>query len=193
MRNENPVRLTPAPAGYADWLGDIKRQIHEAQQRAAQALNLHLVTLYWKIGRAILDQQEQQGWGAKIIDRLAEDLRTNFPEMKGFSRRNLKHTRTFAEAWMEFGISATAAAQLEDGEITQARLGQLEDETIVQQLLDKLPWGHHCVLLDKLKTREDREWYLRKAIEHNWSRNILVMQIERELAGDEEPFSNDPQ
>ena len=112
MRNENPVRLTPAPAGYADWLGDIKRQIHEAQQRAAQALNLHLVTLYWKIGRAILDQQEQQGWGAKIIDRLAEDLRTNFPEMKGFSPRNLKYMRTFAEAWMEFGISATAAGQI---------------------------------------------------------------------------------
>jgi predicted nuclease of restriction endonuclease-like (RecB) superfamily len=181
MRDENPVSLTPPPAGYADWLGDIKTQIHEAQQRAAQALNLHLLTLYWKIGRAILDQQEQQGWGAKIIDRLAEDLRTNFPAMKGFSPRNLKYMRTFAEAWTEFGISATAAAQLEDGEIIQARLGQMEDETIVQQQLDKLPWGHHCVLLDKLKTREDREWYLRKALEHNWSRNILVMQIESRL------------
>jgi predicted nuclease of restriction endonuclease-like (RecB) superfamily len=89
MNDEKPVSLTPPPAGYADWLGDIKTQIHEAQQRAAQALNLHLVSLYWQIGRAILEQQEDQGWGAKIIDRLAQDLRTNFPQMKGFSRTNL--------------------------------------------------------------------------------------------------------
>jgi predicted nuclease of restriction endonuclease-like (RecB) superfamily len=152
---EKPASLMPPPEGYADWLGDIKTQIHEAQQRAAQALNLELVTLYWKIGRAILEQQEQQGWGAKIIDRLAQDLRTNFPAMKGFSRTNLMYMRAFAEAWPE--------------------------GSIVQQLLDKLPWGHHCVLLDKLKTREDRLWYAAKVTEHNWSRNILTMQIETRL------------
>ena len=168
MNHEDPVSLTPPPAGYAEWLGDIKTQIHEAQQRAAQALNLQLVSLYWGIGRAILDQQEQQGWGAKIIDRLAQDLRTNFPEMKGFSPRNLKYMRAFAEAWPEFGIG-------------QAVLGQLEGAAIVHQVVHKLPWRHHCVLLDKLKTQEEREWYLRKAIEHNWSRNILVMQIESRL------------
>ena len=88
--SDKPISLSDAPAGYTDWLGDIKKQIHEAQQRAAQALNLELVSLYWRIGRAILDQQDQQGWGAKIIDRLAQDLRTNFSEMKGFSPRNLK-------------------------------------------------------------------------------------------------------
>jgi predicted nuclease of restriction endonuclease-like (RecB) superfamily len=170
-----PVKLTEAPAGYADWLGDIKTQIHEAQQRAAQALNLQLVSLYWKIGRAILDQQEQQGWGAKIIDRLAQDLRTNFPQMKGFSPRNLKYMRSLADAWTQSGICATAAAQLESG------ICPPDGGSFVQELLHKLPWGHHCVLLDKLKTREDRLWYAQKAIEHNWSRNILVMQIESRL------------
>ena len=110
---EKPASLMPPPEGYADWLGDIKTQIHEAQQRASQALNLELVTLYWRIGSAILDQQNQQGWGAKVIDRLAHDLRTNFPEMKGFSPRNLKYMRTFAEAWPESEICAPAAAQME--------------------------------------------------------------------------------
>jgi predicted nuclease of restriction endonuclease-like (RecB) superfamily len=189
-----PVKLTAPPAGYADWLGDIKTQIHEAQQRAAQALNLQLVSLYWKIGRAILDQQEQQGWGAKIIDRLAQDLRANFPELKGFSPRNLKYMRAFAEAWPDAGNCAPAAAQLEgtaivqqmvdklgSGAIVQQAAGQFDGREIVQARLHKLPWYHHIALLDKLKTREDRLWYAQKAIEHNWSRNILVMQIETRL------------
>lgn len=178
--NAQSARLTPPPAGYADWLGDIKTQIHEAQQRAAQALNLHLVSLYWKIGRAILDQQEQQGWGAKIIDRLAQDLRTNFPSMKGFSRTNLMYMRAFADAWPDTGICAAAAAQI-DGSNRPTAAGQIQASPIVHQLVDKLPWGHHCVLLDKLKSREDRLWYAQKAVEHNWSRNILVMQIESRL------------
>ena len=164
MNEDQPPSLTPPPAGYADWLGDIKTQIHEAQQRAAQALNLHLVSLYWQIGRAILEQQEKQGWGAKIIDRLAQDLRTNFPEMKGFSRTNLMYMRAFAEAWPDTGICAAAGAQM-DGGLYPTGAGHLDTIAIVHQLVDKLPWRHHCVLLDKLKTREDREWYLQKAIE----------------------------
>ena len=88
--------------------------------------------------------------------------------MKGFSRTNLLYMRAFAEAWPAF-------------EIVQQPVGQLGQAGFVEQLLHKLPWGHHCVLLDKLKTREIREWYLRKALEHNWSRNILVMQIESRL------------
>ena len=191
---EKPASLMPPPEGYADWLGDIETQIHEAQQRASQALNLELVTLYWRIGRAILDQQDQQGWGAKIIDRLAQDLRTNFPEMKGFSPRNLKYMRSFAEAWPESEICAPAAAQMEGRAIGQEVLGQLEVAAIVHQPggsfdggafvqahSHKLPWYHHIALPDKLKTREDRLWYAAKVTEHNWSRNILVMQIESGL------------
>jgi predicted nuclease of restriction endonuclease-like (RecB) superfamily len=166
--SDKPISLSDAPAGYSDWLGDIKKQIHEAQQRAAQALNLHLVSLYWKIGRAILEQQKQQGWGAKIVDRLAHDLRTNFPEIKGFSPRNLKYMRAFAQAWPDAFNYAPADAQLESEEFVQARL-------------HKLPWYHHIALLDKLRTAEERIWYAQKAIEHNWSRNILVMQIESRL------------
>jgi predicted nuclease of restriction endonuclease-like (RecB) superfamily len=189
-----PVKLTEAPAGYADWLGELKTRIESARLRASLAVNHELIALYWQIGRDILARQAEQGWGAKVIDRLSQDLRAAFPEMKGFSRTNLLYMRAFAAAWPEFGIVQQAAGQLEGGAIGQAVLGQLDEGAIVQgvlgqldegaivhQLLHKLPWYHHLALLDKLKTREDRLWYAAKAVEHNWSRNILVMQIESRL------------
>ncbi|MFO1234119.1 MAG: PDDEXK nuclease domain-containing protein [Rivihabitans pingtungensis] len=153
--SEKPVRLTEPPAGYAAWLTEHKIRIHTAQQRATLAVNRELVLLYWQIGRDILARQAEQGWGAKVIERLAEDLRLAFPEMKGFSPRNLKYMRAFAQAW--------------------------PDEAIVQEALAQLPWYHHLALLDKLPDSETRRWYAAKAIEHNWSRNILVMQIETRL------------
>lgn len=181
MNDDKPISITPPPAGYTDWLAGIKAQIHEAQQRAAQALNRELIGLYWRIGRAILDRQEQQGWGAKVIDRLAHDLRTNFPEMKGFSRTNLLYMRAFAAAWPGTEFVHSSVGQSEPGVMVHQPGAQLEPGKIVHQLVDKLPWRHHCVLLDKLKIAEDRLWYATKAVEHGWSRNILVMQIESRL------------
>jgi predicted nuclease of restriction endonuclease-like (RecB) superfamily len=153
--SEQPLRFTEPPAGYTDWLADLKTRIHTAQQRATLAVNRELVLLYWQIGRDILARQGEQGWGAKVIDRLAEDLRQAFPAMKGFSPRNLKYMRAFAEAW--------------------------PDEAIVQGVLAQLPWYHQIALLDKLPGPETRRWYAAKAIEHNWSRNVLAMQIEARL------------
>ena len=157
MTDLTPVKLTEPPAGYADWLAELKTRIHSAQQRAVLAVNRELVLLYWQIGRDILARQAEQGWGAKVIERLAQDLRAAFPQMKGFSPRNLKYMRAFAEAW--------------------------PDAEFVQQAAAQLPWFHLCTLIDKLKTREERDWYLAKASEHNWSRNILVMQIETNARG----------
>ena len=153
--SDNLIGLTSPPDGYTDWLAELKARIHGAQQRAALAVNRELVLLYWQLGRDILDRQALQGWGAKVIERLSQDLRTEFPEMKGFSPRNLKYMRAFADAW--------------------------SDPAIVQQTVAQLPWGHNLVLLDKLPSSETRRWYAAKAIEHNWSRNILVMQIESRL------------
>ncbi len=147
-----PISLTQPPEGYADWLADLKTRIHNAQQRAALAVNRELVLLYWQIGSDILARQNREGWGAKVIKRLAHDLRTAFPDMKGFSPRNLNYMRSFAQAWPEAEFVQQAAAQL--------------------------PWFHLCTLLDKLKTRDERDWYLAQAAHHNWSRNILEMQIE---------------
>jgi len=153
--SEPPVSLSVPPEGYGDWLTDLKSRIHNAQQRASLAVNRELVLLYWQIGHDILIRQTQQGWGAKVIDRLSQDLRAAFPNMKGFSPRNLKYMRAFAEAW--------------------------PDAEFVQGVLAQLPWYHQLALLDKLPTPETRCWYAAKAIENNWSRNILVMQIETHL------------
>lgn len=147
--------LIASPDGYAEWLTELKMRIHSAQQRAAIAVNRELVLLYWQVGREILARQTEQGWGAKVIEKLSQDLRSAFPEMRGFSPRNLKYMRAFAEAW--------------------------PDEQFVQQAVARLPWGHNLVLLDRLPGPETRRWYAAKALEHNWSRNVLVMQIEARL------------
>ena len=153
--SDQPVSLTQAPEGYSDWLSELKTRIHNAQQRATLSVNRELVLLYWQIGRDILARQAEQGWGAKVIERLAHDLRTAFPDMKGFSPRNLKYMRAFAEAW--------------------------PDSEFVQGVLAQLPWYHQLALLDKLRSEDARRWYAAKAIEHNWSRNVLVIQIETRL------------
>ena len=153
--SETSIGVITPPAGYSDWLTDLKGRIHAAQQRTTLAVNRELVLLYWQIGHDILTRQAEQGWGSKVIDRLAQDLRTAFPKMKGFSPRNLKYMRAFAEAW--------------------------PSSEFVQQAAAQLPWGHNVVLLDKLPGPEPRRWYIAQAIENNWSRNSLVVHIENRL------------
>ncbi len=147
----------PPPAGdvpgdYAAWLADLKARIHRERLRVVLASNAVMVLLYWDIGRSILDKQADQGWGSRVIDRLATDLRDAFPEMKGFSPRNLKYMRAFASAWPE--------------------------REIVQGALAQLTWYHHIALIEKLGSRELRLWYAAKTLEHGWSRNMLAVQIE---------------
>ena len=116
------------PLDYAAWLMDLKVRIQQAQQRATHAVNRQLIDLYWQLGKDILTRQAEQGWGAKVIERLSRDLRNAFPEMKGFSRANLLYMRAFAEAW--------------------------PDAEIVQQAVGQLPWGHNIVLLTRIKDPE---------------------------------------
>ncbi|RCJ41516.1 hypothetical protein A6769_00980 [Nostoc punctiforme NIES-2108] len=154
-KSETSQKSASAIVGYEDFLTELKTQISSAQLRAAVAVNKELLLLYWQIGRDILNRQQQQGWGAKVINRLAADLQKAFPEMKGFSLRNLKYMRAFAEAY--------------------------PDEQLVQQAAALIPWFHNCVLLDKVKDSSEREWYIQQTIQHGWSRNILVHQIESKL------------
>lgn len=146
---------SPSTQSYAALLTSIKERIQTAQVRAAVAVNQELVLLYWGIGKEIRNRQVQQGWGAKVIDQLAADLGRSFSEMKGLSPRNLKYMRALAEAWPE--------------------------DEFVQQPVAQLPWGHNVRLLDLVKTRDERLWYARAAIEHGWSRNVLEIQIEAGL------------
>lgn len=147
--------ILPLPLDYAAWLVELKARIHSAQQRAALTVNRELVLLYWQMGQDILQRQSREGWGAKVIERLAQDLRSAFPDMKGFSRANLMYMRAFAEAW--------------------------PDAEIVQQAVGRLPWGHNLVLLTKLKTAEQRLAYAQRALAHGWSRAMLGIHIERHL------------
>ena len=143
------------PDNYDEFLNSLKERIRQSQVRAALAVNKELVLLYWQIGQDILQRQSQEGWGAKVIEKLAKDLKAEFPEMKGFSARNLNYMRSFAKAY--------------------------PDEPIVQQLAAKIPWFHNCMLLDKVKNYDERLWYIQQTIENGWSRAVLEYQIESKL------------
>ena len=143
---------TSLPRDYAEVLDEIKRRVQQERLRTVMAANSAMVLLYWDIGRMILERQTTSGWGAKVIDRLAQDLREAFPDTRGFSPRNLKYMRAFAAAWL--------------------------DRDIVQEPLARITWYHNIALLEKLTRRKDRLWYARQVLETGWSHNILVLQIE---------------
>lgn len=144
--------IDSAPAGYAELLADLKARVRATQFRAARAANTEVLRLYWSIGRDILDRQKVAGWGAKVVEQLAADLQREFPDQRGWSRRSLLYMRQAAEAWP-----------------TEAEF--------VQQPVARLPWGHITVLLSRLQTRAERDWYAAEATEHGWSRAILEHQI----------------
>ena len=150
-----PPSIGKLPDSYTAAFAEIKERIREERLRVVLAANAALVLLYWDVGRAILERQEREGWGTKVIDRLSHDLREAFPDMRGLSPRNLGYMRSFAAAW--------------------------PDRQIVQQVAAKIPWFHSVVLLDKVKDAGTRLWYARKAHEEGWSRNVLAMQIEARL------------
>jgi predicted nuclease of restriction endonuclease-like (RecB) superfamily len=141
---------------YNEWLISLKQQIRTAQQRAALAVNHELVLLYWHIGDSILSHKKQHGWGAKVIRRISQDLQTEFPEIKGFSVRNLDYMCHFANSWTR-------------DEITQAPLAQL-------------PWYHLITLQSKIATKQERLQYAELTVQHGWSRNVLVHHIEQGTA-----------
>ncbi|HEY9070308.1 MAG TPA: PDDEXK nuclease domain-containing protein [Candidatus Ozemobacteraceae bacterium] len=146
--------LTRMPEEYGALLREIKERIGRERLRTVLAANAGMILLYWDIGKAILARQEAQGWGAHVIDRLSADLRKAFPDMKGFSPRNLKYMRAFAAAW--------------------------PDSQFVQQGAAQIPWFHNCLLLERVADEKARIWYVRQAIAQGWSRNILALQIEND-------------
>jgi len=139
------------PDSYAGVLAEIKQRIQTERLRVVIAANAAMLMLYWDIGRLILERQEREGWGSKVIDRLSTDLREAYPDMSGLSPRNLKYMRAFAAAW--------------------------PDGAIVQEALAQIPWFHHIALLERCKSREERLWYARQSAAHGWSHNILTLQI----------------
>ncbi|MEQ8189330.1 MAG: PDDEXK nuclease domain-containing protein [Candidatus Eremiobacterota bacterium] len=143
------------PDTYFNVLKDIKEKITATRLRTILSANTELILLYWDIGRLILQKQDEEGWGTKVIDRLSYDLREAFPDMKGFSPRNLKYMRSLAGAW--------------------------SDRSIVQRVVAQIPWRSNIALLDKLKSSEERLWYAERTLEFGWSQPVLIVQIESRL------------
>lgn len=137
---------------YYAFLQSIKQDIQTSRVRAALSVNKELILLYWRIGNGILEKQRDLGWGARVIEQLAQDLKHAFPEMKGFSRQNLWYMRQFA--------------------------GEYSKNEFLQQPIGEIPWGHNIDIFTKLKDHETRIWYIQKTIENGWSRNVLVMHLE---------------
>lgn len=143
------------PKDYAAWVISIKNRIAGARQKALLAANAEQIKLYHEIGKEILDRQNRQGWGAKVIDRLSSDLREAFPDMKGLSSSNLKYMRFFAQ--------------------------ECPDRVIGQQSADQLPWFHIVILITKITDPVAREFYARKAIHQSWARETLEQHITNQL------------
>jgi predicted nuclease of restriction endonuclease-like (RecB) superfamily len=143
--------LPQSAAQYGDVLAELKLRVREARFAAQRRVNTELVTLYWRIGATLAAQSERRAWGSRVIARLAEDLRREFPEMRGLSPRNLIYMRSFARAW--------------------------PDEEIAQRSVARLPWGHITVLLDRVTDPRTREWYVDRSLAHGWSRATLEHRI----------------
>ena len=126
--------------------------MRSAQTQARRSVNTQLISLYWSIDHELFTRQDQNGWGSGVIGRLAADLRTEFPNMKGLSRSNLQYMRSFADAWTVF-------------------------DTHVPQPVGHLPWGHIRTILDKKLDHEARNWYAAAAVEHGWSGNVFMNMI----------------
>lgn len=138
--------------GYAEWIDSVKERIRHSCIRTVLQANAEQLLLYWDIGHEIIKNYEREGWGAKVVERMSEDLKAEFPNMTGWSPRNLKYMRVFADAWKR--------------------------NEIVQQPVAQLPWGHHIKLLECLKSHGDRVMYASCAVQNGWSRNVLVHQID---------------
>ena len=158
------------PLGYDRFLADLKDRIRAAQVRAALAVNAELVQLYWTIGRDILVRQQQQAWGAKVIERLAADLVRAFPGIEGFSRTNIYRMRAFYHAWPALPGAVAIVPQA---------VGQFPPGFPAE--LAAIPWGHNTVLIEQVEDPAERLWYARQVIEHGWSRAVLVHWIESGL------------
>ncbi len=137
---------------YKALLENIKQEVLSARYKAIYAVNKELMFMYWHIGKIILENSQ---WGNKFIDNLSMDLKMEFPEIKGFSVRNLKYMRKFAEEYSDFEF--------------------------VQEVLAQITWYHNIILMDKIKDIEERKWYINEIVKNGWSSNMLKMQIDGKL------------
>jgi predicted nuclease of restriction endonuclease-like (RecB) superfamily len=142
--------------GYGSFLEELKAKIKSAQIKAALTVNAQMLTLYWDLGKAIVEKSTQAGWGNAVVEQLSKDLTQDFPTLKGFSRTNLYAMRSW---YLFYG----------------------EQDPIVPQLVGQIPWGHNRLIIDKIKDRTEALFYVQQTIQNGWSRDILAHQIQTKL------------
>lgn len=141
---------------YKAFILDIKQRIETAQIKAAVSVNKELLSLYWDLAERIVEKQKQAAWGDGFILQMSRDLQSEFPGMKGFSKRNLEFIRQWYCYWST-------------------------ESAIAQQLVSQIPWGHNLVILNKIKNPQEALFYVEKTIQNNWSRSVLTHQMESGL------------
>jgi predicted nuclease of restriction endonuclease-like (RecB) superfamily len=180
------------PAGYGELLEDLKTRVRTAQLKATLAVNRELIQLYWDIGLLIVERQGAEGWGKRVVERLADDIQRSFPGLSGFSRSNVFRMRAFYETYGAAVANAKNPLPKSAGKKVAQAVRQLAPEKVAQpvrqlsgtalpEVLAGVPWGHNIVLLQKLSDTAQRLWYAAKTIEHGWSRAVLAVQIESNL------------
>ena len=171
---------TLLPNGYTQWRKDIEQLIDTAKLHTALNVNIGTLTLYWNIGKSILQKQEQEGWGKQVIEQLSKDLISRYPDDRGYSKRNLGYMKSFAMQYPDFPILQVPLAELKELPILQATLAELENEgkEFVQVPLAQISWYHHISLLPKVKDKAERAYYITETAQNGWSRDVMLLQID---------------
>ena len=171
---------TLLPNGYVQWRKGIEHLIDTAKLHTALNVNVGTLTLYWNIGKSILQKQEQEGWGKQVIEQLSKDLISRYPDDRGYSVRNLRYMKRFASAYPDFPILQVPLAELKKLPILQATLAELENEgrEVVQVPLAQISWYHHISLLPKVKDEAQRAYYITETAQNGWSRDVMLLQID---------------
>jgi predicted nuclease of restriction endonuclease-like (RecB) superfamily len=164
---------------YIDWLIYLKNRIKNAQIKAANSVNVEMIKLYWDIGKSIVEKQEKNKWGSKIVENLAKDLKKDIPDTEGFSRTNLFTMRKFYLFYKDNynQLVHQLGGQTKDFGLVHQLGGQLPDEAI----LCNIPWRHQVVIISKTKSYDEALFYMQQTIQNNWSRNVLEIQLESNL------------
>lgn len=157
---------------YKNLLSDIKQRIRTAQIKAAFGANAEMIAMYWDIGQMIALRQKQQGWAASVIPKLSRDLKNELPEVTGFSERNLGYMVRFAKEYQNLSLDASQT----DSAILQQPVAKLVDADVLQSI----PWGHHALLMEKIKDQAQRFWYMQQTLKEGWGRDTLRLMIKND-------------
>lgn len=179
MNNITKDGNTLLPTGYKQWRKGIEKLIDTAKLKTAISVNMGTLSLYWNIGKSILQKQEQEGWGKQVIEQLSKDLISRYPDDRGYSIRNLRYMKRFASEYPDFPILQVSLAELKKLPILQATLAELENEgkEYVQIPLAQISWYHHISLLSKVKDEAQRAYYITETAQNGWSRDVMLLQI----------------